>query len=93
MVDAESADVDARRARRGRPRSLQRRLLFTTAMVVFVALVIADVATYVSLRTFLTDRVDSSLSAADHSLDQVLLSSEEHSDPDRQGDAFAAELS
>jgi two-component system OmpR family sensor kinase len=59
-------------------------------MVVFVALVIADVATYVSLRTFLTDRVDSSLTAADHSLDQVLFSSEEPTDPDRQGDAFAA---
>jgi two-component system, OmpR family, sensor kinase len=78
------------RRRRGRPRSLQRRLLLTTALVVFAALVIADVATYVSLRTFLTNRVDSSLAAADHSLDQVLFSTEERTDPDRQDDAFAA---
>jgi two-component system OmpR family sensor kinase len=78
------------RARRGRPRSLQRRLLLTTATVVFVALLIADVATYVSLRSFLTHRVDTSLAAADHSLAQVLFGPEAHADPDRKGDAFAA---
>ena len=78
------------RVRRGRPRSLQRRLLVTTALVVFVALVAADVATYVSLRTFLTNRVDSSLTAADQSLAHVLFSSHEHADADRRDDAFAA---
>jgi Signal transduction histidine kinase len=65
-------------------------LLLTTATVVFVTLVIADVATYVSLRTFLVNRVDSSLDAADHSLDHVLFSPEERSDPTRSDDAFAA---
>jgi two-component system OmpR family sensor kinase len=77
-------------AARGRPRSLQRRLLLTTATVVFVTLVIADVATYVSLRSFLVDRVDSSLDAADHSLDHVLFSPEERADPSHYDDAFAA---
>lgn len=75
---------------RGRPRSLQRRLLLTMATVVFVALVIADVATYVSLRPFLVNRVDSSLDAADRSLDHVLFSAEERADPSHYDDAFAA---
>jgi signal transduction histidine kinase len=77
-------------AQRGGPRSLQRRLLVTTALVVFAALVVADVATYVSLRTFLTNRVDSSLTAADQSLAHVLFNSDEHADPDHKDDAFAA---
>jgi two-component system OmpR family sensor kinase len=74
----------------GRPRSLQRRLLLTTATVVVVALAIASVATYFSLRSFLVERVDSSLDAADHSLDHVLFSPEERSDPNHSDDAFAA---
>jgi two-component system, OmpR family, sensor kinase len=84
MVDVELP------APRGRPRSLQRRLLLTTATVVCVALVIADVATYLSLRSFLVNRVDSSLDTAEHSLEHVLLSPEERADPTRADDAFAA---
>ena len=86
MVDVELP------APRGRPRSLQRRLLLTTATVVCVALVIADVATYLSLRSFLVNRVDSSLDTAEHSLEHVLLSPEERADPTRADDAFAASL-
>jgi two-component system OmpR family sensor kinase len=84
------ADGSAPVTPRGRPRSLQRRLLLTTATVVFVALTIASVATYLSLRSFLVDRVDSSLDAADHSLDHVLFSKEERTDPSHNNDAFAA---
>jgi two-component system OmpR family sensor kinase len=83
-------DTAPPRARRGGPRSLQRRLLLTTATVVFATLLIADVATYFSLRSFLVSRIDSSLDAADHSLDHVLFSAEEKTDPTRYDDAFAA---
>lgn len=78
------------RTRRGRPRSLQRRLLLTTAIVVFVALVGAGGATYFSLRSFLVGRVDSSLTVADRSLDDVLFSPEERAESSRSDDAFAA---
>jgi two-component system OmpR family sensor kinase len=67
--------------------------LLTTATVVFAALVIASVATYVSLRSFSVSRVDSSLAAADHSLDQVLFSPDERADPSHYDDAFAAAVS
>jgi two-component system OmpR family sensor kinase len=83
-------DPAAPTERRSRPRSLQRRLLLTTAAVVFVALVIASVATYLSLRSFLVDRIDTSLELANHSLDQVLFSAPQHADPDHADDAFSA---
>jgi two-component system OmpR family sensor kinase len=44
--------------------SLRARLLAVTAVLVVVGLVVADVATYAALRSFLTDRVDGSLAAS-----------------------------
>jgi two-component system OmpR family sensor kinase len=44
--------------------SLRARLLLAVAAVALVGLVIADIATYTALRSFLVDRVDESLTAA-----------------------------
>jgi two-component system, OmpR family, sensor kinase len=44
--------------------SLRARLLLAVAAVALVGLVLADIATYTALRSFLVDRVDESLSAA-----------------------------
>ncbi len=44
--------------------SLRARLLLAVAAVALVGLVVADIATYTALRSFLVDRVDESLAAA-----------------------------
>jgi two-component system OmpR family sensor kinase len=44
--------------------SLRARLLIAVAAVALVGLVVADIATYTALRSFLVDRVDESLAAA-----------------------------
>ena len=55
--------------------SLRTRLLAAVAIVALVGLVVADLATYAALRSFLTDRIDSSLvvreSAADQPVDRA----------------------
>lgn len=44
--------------------SLRTRLLFAVTVVAFVGLLVADIATYAALRTFLVDRIDTSLDNA-----------------------------
>jgi two-component system OmpR family sensor kinase len=44
--------------------SLRSRLLLATGLVALIALVVADIATYASLRTFLFNRVDQTLASA-----------------------------
>ena len=51
--------------------SLRARLLIAVAAVALVGLVVADVATYTALRSFLVDRVDESLAAAHTPLDPL----------------------
>ena len=48
--------------------SLRARLLAAAALVALIALVIADVATYQELRSFLYQRIDQSLLAVEHAL-------------------------
>ena len=66
--------------------SLRARLLLAVAAVALVGLVLADIATYTALRSFLVDRVDESLSAAHRPLIRSL-----YGPPDRSpgGDAGA----
>ena len=66
--------------------SLRARLLLAVAAVALVGLVLADIATYTALRSFLVDRVDESLSAAHRPLIRSL-----YGPPDRgaAGDAGA----
>jgi two-component system OmpR family sensor kinase len=52
--------------------SLRARLLIAVAAVALVGLVLADIATYTALRSFLVDRVDESLAAAHRPLIQSL---------------------
>jgi two-component system OmpR family sensor kinase len=52
--------------------SLRARLLIAVAAVALVGLVLADIATYTALRSFLVDRVDESLTAAHRPLIQSL---------------------
>jgi two-component system OmpR family sensor kinase len=64
--------------------SLRARLLFAVAAVALVGLVAADIATYTALRSFLLDRVDESLNAAQGRLIRSLYGPPER---DRGGDA------
>ena len=50
-----------------------RRLLAAVAVVALVGLVVADLATYAALKSFLTDRIDSSLSSANRPLTNLLI--------------------
>jgi two-component system, OmpR family, sensor kinase len=65
-----------RRARSRSPRSLSLRGRLLAALLVLLAcgLAVADLATYVSLRSFLLDRVDQQLAAAHHSVERAVLS-------------------
>ncbi len=62
--------------RRGRHRrtaarfSLRARLLLAVAIVALVGLVVADLATYAALKSFLVDRIDSSLDIREPAADQ-----------------------
>ncbi len=53
--------------------SLRTRLLAAIAVVALVGLVVADLATYAALKSFLTDRIDSSLSSANRPLTNLLI--------------------
>jgi two-component system OmpR family sensor kinase len=61
--------------------SLRTRLLAAVAIVALVGLVVADFATYAALKSFLVDRIDSSLDSANRPLTNLLI---EQSDPSRQ---------
>jgi two-component system, OmpR family, sensor kinase len=65
-----------RPARSRSPRSLSLRGRLLAALLVLLAcgLAVADLATYVSLRSFLLDRVDQQLAAAHHSVERAVLS-------------------
>jgi two-component system, OmpR family, sensor kinase len=65
-----------RRARSLSPRSLSLRGRLLAALLVLLAcgLAVADLATYVSLRSFLLDRVDQQLAAAHDSVERAVLS-------------------
>src|SRR5438132_7045544 len=52
--------------------SLRGRLLLAVGAVALVALVVADIATYSALRSFLYQRVDSSLDTAHFALERAL---------------------
>lgn len=70
MTDATPA---GRGTRRTPPRfSLRARLLAAVAVVALVALLVADFATYAALRSFLTDRIDTSLDTAEDPLTDLL---------------------
>jgi two-component system OmpR family sensor kinase len=56
--------------------SLRTRLLLAITAVALVALVVADVATYAALRTFLLDRIDSSLDTANRPLTNLVIAQE-----------------
>ncbi|MGZ4736577.1 MAG: sensor histidine kinase [Acidimicrobiia bacterium] len=53
--------------------SLRTRLLVAVAIVALVGLVVADVATYAALKSFLVDRIDSSLDSANRPLIRLLI--------------------
>jgi two-component system OmpR family sensor kinase len=53
--------------------SLRTRLLLAVTVVALVGLVAADVATYAALRTFLVDRIDSSLDSANRPLTNLVI--------------------
>ncbi len=61
--------------------SLRARLLAAVAVVALVGLLVADFATYAALKSFLVDRIDSSLDSANRPLTNLLL---EQTDPERQ---------
>ena len=52
--------------------SLRARLLAAVAVVALVGLLVADLATYAALKTFLVDRIDSSLDSANRPLTNLL---------------------
>jgi two-component system OmpR family sensor kinase len=52
--------------------SLRARLLAAVAIVALIALLVADFATYAALRSFLTDRIDSSLDSANRPLSDIV---------------------
>jgi two-component system, OmpR family, sensor kinase len=62
--------------------SLRTRLLLAVAVVAFVGLLVADVATYAALKSFLVDRIDSSLDSANRPLTNLLI--EQTENPPRQ---------
>ena len=68
--------------------SLRARLLIAVAAVALVGLVVADIATYTALRSFLVDRVDESLDAAHRPLIRSLFGPPSRGPAD-QGDAGA----
>lgn len=72
--------------------SLRARLLLAVAAVALVGLVIADVATYTALRSFLIDRVDQSLIAAHKPLIRSLFQQPQALGPPGQGERDAAAL-
>jgi two-component system OmpR family sensor kinase len=77
-----ASDPSVREPRTSPPRfSLRARLLAAVAVVALVGLLVADLATYAALRSFLTDRIDSSLDSANRPLIDLLF---EQSNPDRQ---------
>jgi two-component system OmpR family sensor kinase len=53
--------------------SLRARLLAAVAVVALIALLVADFATYAALRSFLVDRIDSSLDSANQPLTNLVL--------------------
>lgn len=61
--------------------SLRTRLLAAIAVVALVGLVVADLATYAALKSFLVDRIDSSLDSANRPLTNLLI---EQTDSSRQ---------
>ncbi len=61
--------------------SLRTRLLMAVTVVALVGLVVADVATYAALKSFLVDRIDSSLDSANRPLTNLLI---EQSDQSRR---------
>lgn len=76
-------------ARTSPPRfSLRARLLAAVAVVALVGLLVADIATYAALKSFLIDRIDSSLDSANRPLTNLLI---EQSDPERQFGSDAAD--
>lgn len=73
--------------------SLRARLLFAVAAVALVGLIVADVATYTALRSFLIDRVDQSLIAAHKPLVRTLFQAPlQPLGPPGQGERDAAAL-
>ena len=71
--------------------SLRGRLLLAVGAVALIALLTADVATYSSLKTFLYDRVDQSLDAAQQPLAQVI-NGDERGGPHGNGPPDAGRL-
>ena len=73
--------------------SLRARLLLAVAAVALVGLILADVATYTALRSFLIDRVDQSLIAAHNPLIRTLFQQPPSGvGPQGQGERDAAAL-
>jgi two-component system, OmpR family, sensor kinase len=72
--------------------SLRARLLLAVAAVALVGLVVADVATYTALRSFLVDRVDDSLVAAHKPLIRSLFQPPQSIGPAAQGSSDLAAL-
>ncbi len=67
--------------------SLRARLLLAVTVVALVGLVVADIATYAALKTFLVDRIDSSLDTANRPLTNLLI---EQTQPPRNFGSDAA---
>src|SRR6478735_6018568 len=67
--------------------SLRARLLLAVTVVALVGLVVADIATYAALKTFLVDRIDSSLDTANRPLTNLLI---EQTQPPREFGSDAA---
>jgi len=77
-----ASDPPVREPHTSPPRfSLRARLLAAVAVVALVGLLVADLATYAALKSFLIDRIDSSLDSANRPLTNLLF---EQSDPVRQ---------
>ncbi|MDQ6856168.1 MAG: hypothetical protein M3Z57_03740, partial [Candidatus Dormibacteraeota bacterium] len=66
--------------------SLRRRLLLTLAPLFIAGLVAVDVATYVSLRSFLVDNLDHQVLSIHAAVETALLSTQSNSRSARGGD-------
>ncbi len=86
-----AVETDVPRPGSAPPRfSLRARLLAAVAIVALLALLVADLATYAALRSFLVDRIDSSLDSASGPLASLVIQrATGQVSPDARGDEAA----
>jgi len=88
VVTGEPIESTAPAHRAAPPRfSLRARLLAAVAVVALVALLVASFATYAALKSFLIDRIDSSLDSANRPLTNLLIEQTESPSPQFGSDA------